>query len=122
MTACVTTEGPCTVVALGGYIDLSTRKQLQEVLNAAANGACNLVIDMSRLGFMDSTGLGVLIDIYRRLDGRGATVALAAPQPIVAKVLAISGLDRVLAVHTSLAQAIACVTEDGEPTPSLPNA
>jgi len=107
---------------LGGYIDLSTRKQLQEVLNAAANGACNLVIDMSRLGFMDSTGLGVLIDIYRRLDGRGATVALAAPQPIVAKVLAISGLDRVLAVHTSLAQAISCVTEDGEPTPSLPNA
>jgi anti-sigma B factor antagonist len=92
---------------LGGYIDLSTRKHLHDVLFGAAKATSHLVVDMSRLGFMDSTGLSVLIDVYKRLTMRGATFALAAPQPIVAKVLEISGLDQVLQVHPSVAQAVA---------------
>jgi len=116
LTACVTTQGACTIVTLGGYIDVSTRKQLQDVLNAASNGAGHLVVDMSRLGFMDSTGLSVLVEMYKRLAKRGGTLALAAPQPIVAKVLAISGLDRVLTVHASAAQAAALTVGNGECT------
>jgi anti-sigma B factor antagonist len=117
LTACVTAKGACTVVTLGGYIDLSTGDQLREVLNAAAKGTSHLVVDMSRLGFMDSTGLSVLVDVHKRLDGRGAKLALAAPQPVVAKVLAISGLDQVLALYPSAALAVApSVGEGGEPT------
>jgi anti-anti-sigma factor len=115
LTACVTAQGSCTIVTLGGYIDLSTRKQLRDVLAAAAKGTSHLVVDMSRLGFMDSTGLSVLVEVHRRLDGRGGTLALAAPQPIVAKVLQISGLDQVLAVHASLTQALARSGGEGEP-------
>jgi len=100
---------------LGGYIDVSTRKQLRDVLAAAAKGTSHLVIDMSRLGFMDSTGLSVLVEVYRRLNGRGGTLALAAPQPIVAKVLQISGLDQVLTVHANLTQALARSAGEGEP-------
>jgi len=100
---------------LGGYIDLSTRKQLQDVLGAAARGVAHLVIDMSRLAFMDSTGLSALIEVYKRLDARGATLDLAAPQPIVAKVLQISGLDEVFRVHASLTQAVTRASRDGEP-------
>jgi anti-sigma B factor antagonist len=114
LTACVTTQASCTIVTLGGYIDLSTGKQLQDVLNAAAKAASHLIVDMSRLGFMDSTGLSVLIDMHKRLDARGNTLALAAPQPIVAKVLAISGLDRVLSVHPSVAQAVAVADSEAE--------
>ncbi len=103
----------CTIVTLGGYIDLSTGPQLRDVLEAAAKTAPFLIVDMSRLGFMDSTGLGVLIDTYRHLGKRGGTLAIAAPQPIVAKVLAISGLDLVLNVHPSVAEAVAvCAGED----------
>jgi len=115
LTACVTTQGSCTIVTLGGYIDLSTGKQLRDVLDAAAKTASYLVVDMSRLGFMDSTGLSVLVDMYKRLDKRGGSLALAAPQPIVAKVLAISGLDRVLKVHASVAQAVATSAGGGAP-------
>ncbi len=118
LTACVTTQGSCTIVTLGGYIDLSTGKQLRDVLTAAAKTASYLIVDMSRLGFMDSTGLSVLIDMYKRLEKRGGTLALAAPQPIVAKVLTISGLDRVLNVHASVAQAVAISPGDGAPSPS----
>ena len=114
----MTTQGACTIVTLGGYIDVSTRRQLQDVLNAASNGAAHLVVDMSRLGFMDSTGLSVLVEMYKRLAKRGGTLRLAAPQPIVAKVLAISGLDRVLTVHASAAQAAALAGGDGEPAPA----
>ncbi len=102
-------------MTLGGYIDLSTGKQLRDVLDAAAKTASYLVVDMSRLGFMDSTGLSVLVDMYKRLDKRGGSLALAAPQPIVAKVLAISGLDRVLKVHASVAQAVATSAGGGAP-------
>ena len=115
LTACVTTQGTCAVVTLGGYIDVSTHKQLQEVLAGACRGVSHLVIDMSRLEFMDSTGLTVLIEAYRRLDARGATLDLAAPQPIVAKVLEISGLDQVFRVHASLLQAVTRATGEGEP-------
>jgi anti-sigma B factor antagonist len=100
-------------VTLGGYIDLSTGAQLRDVLEAAAETAPFLIVDMSRLAFMDSTGLSVLIDMYRRLDKRSGTLALAAPRPIVAKVLSISGLDLVLNVHASVADAVAvCAGED----------
>ncbi|MGE5287256.1 MAG: STAS domain-containing protein [Micromonosporaceae bacterium] len=116
LTACVTVRGSCTVVILGGYSDLSTRDQLRDVLNAAAKGTSHLVVDMSRLGFMDSTGLGVLVDVHKRLSGRGGKLALAAPQPIVAKVLAISGLDQVLDLYPSVALAIARPVGEGEPT------
>lgn len=113
LTACVTSEESFTLVTLGGYIDLSTRKQLRDLLNTASKGVCHLVIDMSKLEFMDSTGLNVLIDLYRKLEARGATLDLAAPRPIVAKVLEISGLDRVFRVHTGLAQAMGGAT--GQP-------
>jgi anti-anti-sigma factor len=103
-------------VTLGGYCDLSTRKQLSDVLTAAAKGTSHLVVDMDRLGFMDSSGLSVLVDVHRRLGGRGGKLALAAPQPIVAKVLAISGLDQVLAVYPSVAQALVRPVGEGEPT------
>jgi anti-sigma B factor antagonist len=116
LTACVTVQGSCTVVTLGGYSDLSTRKQLHDVLMAAAKGTAHLVVDMDRLGFMDSTGLSVLVEVHRRLNGRGGTLALAKPQPIVAKVLAISGLDQVLAVYPSVAQALARSVGEGETT------
>jgi anti-sigma B factor antagonist len=113
LTACVTTQGSCTIVTLGGYIDLSTGAQLRNVLEAAGNTAPFLIVDMSRLGFMDSTGLGVLIDMYRLLGKHGGKLTIAAPQPIVAKVLAISGLDLVLNVHRSVADAVAvCAGED----------
>ena len=111
----MTTQGSCTIVTLGGYIDLSTRNQLQGVLREASNAASHLIVDMSRLGFMDSTGLNVLVDTHKRLDARGGTLALAAPQPIVAKVLSISGLDRVLRVHTSVAEAVAAEAAAAEP-------
>jgi anti-sigma B factor antagonist len=93
-------------VTLGGYSDLSTRDQLRDVLIAAAKETSHLVVDMSRLGFMDSTGLSVLVDVHTRLDRRGAKLALAAPQPIVAKVLAISGLDQIFALYPSVALAL----------------
>jgi anti-anti-sigma factor len=113
LTACVTTQGSCTIVTLGGYIDLSTGAQLRDVLEAAGKTAPFLIVDMSRLSFMDSTGLSVLIDMYRRLGKEGGTLALAGPQPIVARVLTISGLDLVLDVHASVADAVAvCAGED----------
>jgi anti-anti-sigma factor len=100
-------------VTLGGYIDLSTGAQLRDVLEAAAHTGPFLIVDMSRLGFMDSTGLSVLVDTYRRLDKRGGMLALAGPQPIVAKVLSISGLDLVLNVHPNVADAVAvCAGKD----------
>jgi stage II sporulation protein AA (anti-sigma F factor antagonist) len=103
-------------VTLGGYCDLSTRKQLSDVLTAAAKATSHVVVDMDRLGFMDSTGLNVLVEAHRRLNGHGGTLVLAAPQPIVAKVLAISGLDQVLAVYPSVTQALARSVGDGEAT------
>ncbi len=51
-----------------------------------------LVIDMSDLSFMDSTGIGVLIGRYKRLKPRGVAIYLQSPSATVDRVLGLSGI------------------------------
>lgn len=57
-----------------------------------ADGIKRLYIDMSKLTFMDSTGIGVLIGRYKRLKPRGVPIFIQSPPPIVDRVLGLSGI------------------------------
>lgn len=50
------------------------------------------------MGFIDSTGLGVLLGCLRRLKERDGTLALTGVQPAVERVFTITGLDRVFTI------------------------
>jgi anti-sigma B factor antagonist len=61
----------------------------------ADDGATSLVVDLSEVTFLDSTGLSVLISGLKRCQDAGGTMRLASPRPNVRKVLEITGLTAV---------------------------
>lgn len=123
---------PITVLSLDGELDASNFERLiEEVRGLHAAGTRHLLLDLSGLTFIASSGLVALHSIVRTMRGEpppdpeagwdaihslgldvssGATqseVQLAAPQPAVARVLQRTGLDRLFTVHPDRATAIA---------------
>jgi anti-sigma B factor antagonist len=80
-------------VALRGEIDVLTVDQVRGVLvEALALHPHDLVVDLTELTFIDSTGLGALIAGFQRARDAGVRFRLARPTPAVRQILVLSGL------------------------------
>ncbi len=100
------------VLGLHGELDLSSAPQLKSTLcDLLSSGRDRLVLDLTRVGFMDSTALGVMIGVQRRLDD-DARLAIAAPAQPVLRVLEMSGLATGLRVFDTREAALDYVTEE----------
>jgi len=88
-----------TVVALNGDLDFASAPALREHLRGTLRHCGRLLtLDLGEVAFCDAAGLAVLIGTGRRAAGLGITLRLANPRPQVAKLLRVTGLDRVLTV------------------------
>ena len=84
---------------LKGELDLGTAHCLARALERAyEDGAGTVVVDLSGLEFIDSTGLHELVVALMRQRARGGDVLLRAPNPTTARVLEIVGLDQLFTV------------------------
>ena len=72
----------------------------------AEPGRAMVVVDMSRTRFCDSAGLNALVTADRRARADGGEIRLAAVGEAVARVVALTGVDRVVAVYASLEEAL----------------
>ena len=82
------------VIAVEGELDLFRAPQLREAfLDRLADGAREIVIDLSRTTFIDSTAAALLMTLPR-LIGPGGTVSVVCDRPDVLRTLAITGVDR----------------------------
>ncbi|MCH0538408.1 STAS domain-containing protein [Streptomyces sp. MUM 203J] len=101
------TEGPSEILTPVGELDHHTADLLREPLDTAlSEGRSRLVIDCSRLEFLDSTGLNVLLGARLKAEAAGGGVHLAAMRPAVARVFQITGAEAVFTVHDSLDAAL----------------
>jgi anti-sigma B factor antagonist len=92
-------------VRLAGELDLYNADEVRSALDGAlADEPSRLVIDLSRVEFIDSTALGVLIEARSKLGKAG--LLLAAPQLETRRALEVSGLNRHLPVHDSVDDAL----------------
>ena len=92
------TTSPTTVV-LTGEIDLSTARRVREALIAISNsGETSVVVDMTNVTFVDSTGLSALVGPLKRFRSMNGEIVLRSPTKGVRKVLEISGLTRVFSI------------------------
>jgi anti-sigma B factor antagonist len=96
------------VVAVAGEIDVYTSPLLQErLVEVLRDGSSSIVLDLSAVTFLDSTGLGVLITGLKRCRSADGDLVLVTAQPNVLKVLEITGLNDVFQVHDSVEDALA---------------
>jgi len=103
-----TIEGSRAVVTASGELDVATAPELRAYLhNIVDDGASTLIVDLSDVGFLDSTTLGVLISVHKRLAEAGGVVELVIPHARLLRIFQITGLDRVFTIHSSLTGAAA---------------
>lgn len=96
------------VLEVGGEIDVYTAPKLRERLIEMVNsGEKHVVVDLGRVEFLDSTGLGVLVGAHRRLRARDGSLNLVCPHDRLLKVFRITGLDNVFDIHGSVEEATA---------------
>ena len=89
------------VMRLSGEADLSTLGQLRDALSdQISGGARQLTIDLSGLRFADSSSIRALTDAHLALRAQGGTLELVDPQPNVARILVLLGIDQVLTVRS----------------------
>ena len=108
----VTTESVpgATVVDVSGEIDLHTapglRAALEPAVQTAREQGTAVVVDLSGVSFLDSTGLGELVGAHKALAESGGRLHVVAVGDRVRRLLGLTGLTEVLAVHDSRADAL----------------
>jgi anti-sigma B factor antagonist len=102
------------VIELGGEVDLYTAPEFKErLVQVIEDGKKQLVVDLSKATFIDSTTLGVLVGGVKRLRPSGGSLALVCTDQNITKIFEITGLDRVFPIHASRDEALSAVA-DGE--------
>ena len=97
------------VVRAVGEVDVATAPMLHEGLEAVVTSAQRVVVDLTGVTFLDSTGLGVLIASNRQLAGRdgGGSMRLVVSHPLVLRVFEVTGLNSVFRICPTLEEALA---------------
>jgi anti-sigma B factor antagonist len=92
-----------------GELDAFTVSQFRQSLAELASSP-RLLIDMSRVPFVDSAGLGALIGGIRRARELGGDVAVACNRPTLTRLLKTTGFDRIVTVAETIDAAAAALT------------
>jgi anti-sigma B factor antagonist len=105
-------SGETAVVSASGEIDITNAEPFRDVMLTALNaGAAGLVVDMTSATFLDSAGVTALVRAARRSAAADATLRLAVAAPPVLRVLNLVGIDRLIGVYPSLADAMASLPD-----------
>jgi anti-sigma B factor antagonist len=89
-----------TVVKVSGEMDAGNSTQLGEELDhLLAEGSRKLVIDLGKVGFMNSSGLATLVHYYKLARSNCGDISLVALRPSVCQVFQLTRLDRVFDLH-----------------------
>jgi anti-sigma B factor antagonist len=95
------------VFELSGSLDIATSPTVRaSLLEASAGGDHRLIVDLSRVDFLDSTGLGALIGAQRRAKEVGGDVRLVVKEGQIVRLLRTTGLLKVFPVYATLDDAL----------------
>ena len=103
-----TRHGDRTVVAVEGELDIVSRTQFTAHVDAAIRENGNkIILDLSGLGFIDTSALSTVVAYWKRLAADGGTLALAGALYSTARVLWITGLAQRLPMYDDVDAALA---------------
>ena len=101
-------EGDFTVIRLVGGVDVSAAARLRDaLLRLITDTSEKVLVDLTDVPFLDSTGLGVLVSRLKQQRLDGGDLALVIPSERLLRNFRITGLDRVFHIHPTVAAAVA---------------
>jgi len=104
-----------SVIALSGEVDLYTAPEFKErMVELIESGKKQIVVDLSKATFIDSTTLGVLVGGVKRLRPDGGRLSLVCNDRNITKIFEITGLDKVFPIYGSRDEALQSLSS-GEP-------
>jgi len=93
------------IVRIDGELDMLTAPRLRDALfPVVADADADVVLDLDRVTFLGSNGLGVLVEVARRASDSGAALRLVAGTKVVNRPLTLTGLDKFLDLYGSVAE------------------
>jgi len=97
-----------TIVRLAGDLDFATVAEVMPALEKeCARNPKQLVLDLSRVEFLDSSGIYLLVTVHKRLTANGCSLIVTDPSAAASRALQVTATDRVLPItHTSPASAL----------------
>ena len=114
----VTEIGKLTVVAPVGDIDMAVADELRvRLASLVEQGRVALILDLGRVMYIDSSGLGAVVAAMKQARASGGDLALCALEDDVRAVFQMTRLDTVLAVHPTRERAVAASTSAGSAPP-----
>ena len=106
MTSRIEHAGDVSVLRPSGRLDSITAASIEKEIAAVSTHSPRVVLDLSELDYLSSAGVRVIVISAKRLKQRSGTFVLCNPQPVVRRVLELSGLFGTLTSASSLAQAM----------------
>ncbi|OYD06777.1 STAS domain-containing protein [Paludifilum halophilum] len=91
--------GQSTMLVVSGEVDAYTAPQLREKLMPLCEQNREVYLDLSRVDYMDSTGLGVLIGAYKSLRSQKGRLVLVGVSPRLSRLLKITGLTEIIEIE-----------------------
>jgi anti-anti-sigma factor len=105
--------GSTAIVRLAGELDLATAPELSEVLNGLEPGCRRIILDVTGLEFIDSTGLRLAVTEHDRASMDGFEFVITGAAGPVLKVLRLTGLDVALPLAPDIASVLGDANTNG---------
>jgi anti-sigma B factor antagonist len=103
-----TSAGSVPVLAVNGEVDVYSAPALKDkITELIGSGQTTLIVDLSSVAFLDSTGLGALVEARAATSEAGGALPLVCSQERILKLFTITGLDGVFSIHPSVSDAVA---------------
>lgn len=100
-------EGDVTVVEVDGQLIVGNRQELkQRVLDEVEQGARNFLIDFARTGYIDSSGLGVLVSLSKKIREHGGELRLSGLNDDLRTLFELTKLDTLFRITDSRAEGL----------------
>jgi anti-sigma B factor antagonist len=99
-------ERGSVVVSFSGEVDLEHSPQAREILLDQVGRRRRLLVDLSGVDYIDSSGIASLVEAFQKAKKIGIDFALAAPNPAAMRVLALARLDRVFRIFATVEEGL----------------
>jgi anti-sigma B factor antagonist len=107
-----TTRGAAVVLGVRGEIDISTVPQLLQALAEQERQARQaLVLDLTAVSFLDSSGLGALVGVQKEVAAAGGRLTVVCSDPKVLRIFSITRLTEVIDIVPTVDDAVASLTD-----------